>query len=89
MKNWKLFQSLKNRGLSGTTLAATAGVGRSHLSQVLANVPGRGGHTRRKLFPHLVPEKVSMLGWTEEYQVWLKKRGGKPEQSSAGNFVPK
>ena len=73
MNDWEFCQSLKKRGLSQTSLARLAGVGRCHLSQVLSNVPGRGGHTRRKLFPHLTAEEVLMLGWAGEYEAWLKK----------------
>lgn len=73
MNDWKFCQSLKKRGLSQTALARLAGVGRCHLSQVLANVPGRGGHTRRKLFPHLTEDEILMLGWGAEYTDWKKR----------------
>jgi transcriptional regulator with XRE-family HTH domain len=101
MNDWKFCQSLKKRGLSQTALARLAGVGRCHLSQVLSNVPGRGGHTRRKLFPHLTVEEVLMLGWAGEYADWLKKNGAAKadvnavlkkaaelEQTSTENNVP-
>lgn len=46
-----------------TRLAREAGVGRAHLSQVLHNVPGRGGHTRRKIAPRLTTAERLLLGW--------------------------
>jgi transcriptional regulator with XRE-family HTH domain len=73
--NWSIHRSLHARGLTQATLAARAGVGRSHLSQVMGNVPGRGGHTRKKLFPHLTPDEILSLGWGIEYADWLEKTG--------------
>ena len=89
MNNWNLMQSLKRRGLTQIALAKLAGVGRSHLSMVLSNVPGRGGHTRRKLFPHLTWEEILMLGWAAEYTAWQKKEAAKLEQRSTENNVSK
>jgi len=93
MKNIALHTSLKKRGLSFGKLAVLANVGRAHLSQVLANVPGRGFKTRHKLFLHLTEEEIGLLGWTEEYQVWKKNRpenaaAPRREQSSTENIVP-
>lgn len=65
-----------------TKLAKMATVGRCHLEQVLANVPGRGLYTRRRLFPYLTAEEVRLLGWGEEYDRW------RTEQGSTGNNVP-
>lgn len=75
MKNWQFYRALKSRGLTAQKLAKQVGCGRSHLSQVLNNKPGRGGQTRRKLRPLLTPEEIQLLGWPLE-------------QSSTGNIVP-
>jgi hypothetical protein len=56
---------LAARGQSISGLARSAHCGRSHLSQVLHNRPGRGGQTRRKIRPHLCPAELEALGWQE------------------------
>ncbi len=69
MKNFKFHQSLRKRCLTASSLARLAGVGRSHLSQVINGKPGRGGHTRRKIARHLTEEELGLLGWDAEGRV--------------------
>jgi hypothetical protein len=64
--------SFRGRGMTLQKLAARIGSTHSHLSQVLTHKPGRGGHTRRKLFPHLTPEEIRLLGWTDEFTAWAR-----------------
>ena len=70
-----LLELLKERGLTVTRLARLAGTGRAHCSEVLANKPGHGHLTRRRLFPHLTEEEVRTLGWTEEFNRWRSSTG--------------
>ena len=56
---------IRARGETISGLARKSHCGRSHLSQVLRNRPGRGGHTRRKLRPFLTSAEVLALGWQE------------------------
>src|SRR5208282_2785329 len=77
MKNWKFHRLLHSRfdektgaRMTTTLLAERAGVGRCHLCQVINNVPGRGGKTRRRLFPHLTYEEIKALGWEREFELW-------------------
>jgi hypothetical protein len=74
MKNQKFHQLLRQRGLDVNQLAYFIDSLPTHVSQVLNNIPGRGGHTRRKLFKWLLPEEIATLGWTEEYRDWLANR---------------
>ncbi|MEN6533345.1 MAG: hypothetical protein ABFD89_06760 [Bryobacteraceae bacterium] len=78
MKNhkfyWLLHEPRDGRGLPCWTVAMLAreiGSGRAHVTEVLNNVPGHGGKTRRKLvavfrghFPYW-REMLAALGWTE------------------------
>lgn len=73
--NWEIHRRLHGRGLTQKKLAALAGTGRAHVSQVLNNKPGRGHLTRRRLFPHLLPKEVRLLGWQDEYYRWLRSTG--------------
>jgi hypothetical protein len=77
MKNWTFYRLLHSRldektGARMTTseLARRIGSSRAHVCQVIANVPGRGIWTRRRLFPHLTQKEVKALGWSEEYNRW-------------------
>ena len=54
---------LRRRALSVSALAKLAGCGRSHVTQCLANKPGRGGQTRGKLAVFLTPRELQALGW--------------------------
>ena len=76
--NWKLYRSLHSRGLTQVKLAELTGTGRAHLCQVLANKPGRGHWTRRRLFPHLTLREVILLGWKNEYRRWSSTRNNVP-----------
>jgi hypothetical protein len=66
MKNYELLRSLHFRGETTTTLAQKIGSCQSHVSQTLANDPGRGARTRRKLARLLTPEELVMAGWNED-----------------------
>jgi hypothetical protein len=59
----KLIASLHERGETVQSLAQKAGTGRCHATQVLANKPGRGHLTRRKLAPLLTFSELELLGW--------------------------
>lgn len=72
MKNVKFYQLLHAREMNTTLLAQLAGTSRAHLTEVLNNKPGRGHVTRRKIFPWILPEEASALGWREQYEAWLK-----------------
>lgn len=95
---YRFYRSLHARGLDQTKLAAMAGTGRSHLSEVLNNKPGHGHLTRRRLFPHLKPAEVELLGWGKEYRRWrlvelIKKNAANTAPTpavarSTENFVP-
>lgn len=60
----KVLALLHERGETVASLAAKAGTGRAHASQVLANKPGRGHHTRRRLTAFLTAEELALLGWS-------------------------
>ena len=51
----------EGRRMNVKRLAAQIGAGRSHLTQVLRGVPGRGGRTRAKLFRALTAEEIAAL----------------------------
>lgn len=44
-------------------LAAQCLTGRAHTTQVLANKPGRGHLTRKRLAPWLTCIELALLGW--------------------------
>jgi hypothetical protein len=95
MKNWKFHRLLHSRfdektgaRMTTTLLAALAGVGRCHLCQVINNVPGRGGKTRRRLFPHLTSEEIKALGWEREYELWSRHQPDRQCLRSTQNIVP-
>ena len=54
---------LSARRMNFTKLAAAAGLGRSHVSQVLHGHPGRGGQSRRKLAKVLTEAEREVMGW--------------------------
>ncbi len=74
MKNWAFNKSLQARGLNQKLLADLINCGRPHLCMTLSNLPGRGGQTRRKLFPFLTVEEITLLGWRQEFEAWRAKR---------------
>jgi len=95
MTNWKFHRLLHSRfdektGARMTTLALAeqSGTGRCHLSQVINNVPGRGGKTRRRLFPHLTFEEIQALGWEREFELWSRHWPDRRCLDSTGNIVP-
>lgn len=59
----KVIASLHERRLTVQELARRIHSGRAHVSQVLANKPGRGYRTRRKLADHLLSTELALLGW--------------------------
>lgn len=63
MKNWQLLRALKLRKQGIRSLAAAIGSNRCHVSQVLNNIPGRGGQTRRKLAKLMTAEELKLAGW--------------------------
>jgi len=63
MKNRAFYLSLHARGLRVEDLARRIHSSRSHVNQVLNNVPGRGHYTRNKLKPLLTAEEIQLLGW--------------------------
>lgn len=81
--NWPLYKSFHARGLNQKKLAAATGIHRTVLARILTNEPGRGRETRSKLFPHLLPAEIEILGWTAEYQDWLQC-----STDSTRNIVP-
>ena len=80
---------MHGRGMTQTKLARLAGVGRCALSQVLANKPGRGKFTRRRLLPYLSHTEIALLGWEADWLAWWVERcralnGAKEYTSGAG-----
>lgn len=73
MHNKNFYRLLHARGITVQFLADVIDSGRAHVTEVLNNVPGHGGKTRRRLFRWLMPEEIEALGWTPEYRAWLKK----------------
>lgn len=65
--HWTFFSALRERGMTLTQLAAEARVNRAHLSEVIANRPGRGAQVRRKVAPLLTEQEL--LGWDAEGKV--------------------
>lgn len=74
MKNQPFHKLIRARGIDVNQLAYFIDCAPTHVSQVLNNIPGRGGHTRRKLFKWLLPEEIAARGWTGEYNAWAAKR---------------
>jgi transcriptional regulator with XRE-family HTH domain len=66
MMNASIHELLKRSGWTVSRLAEAAGVSRCHLSEVLANTPGRGGIVRRKVAKFLKPAELAALGWDEK-----------------------
>lgn len=65
--------SFRERGMTLQKLAGLIGLQRhNHVSEVICNKSGHGGRTRRKLFPHLTPEEIRLLGWTTEFEAWRR-----------------
>lgn len=60
----KVLALLHDRGETVETLARKARSGRAHVTQVLANKPGRGHHTRRRLAEFLTAEELALVGWS-------------------------
>ena len=59
----KFLSLIHARGLTVEALARLAQSGRCHVTQVLANKPGRGHLTRRRLAPYLSNDEIKALGW--------------------------
>lgn len=64
--HWTFFSALRERGMTLTQLAEQARVNRAHLSEVIANRPGRGAQVRRKVAPLLTKRELQLLGWDNE-----------------------
>ena len=62
----KVLSLLHDRGLTVEALARQAGTGRAHATQVLANKPGRGHLTRRRLATLLTPAELALLHWAPD-----------------------
>lgn len=95
MNNWNFHKLLHSRfdektgaRMTTTLLAERAGVGRCHLSQVLNNVPGRGKHTRRRLFPLLTYDEIKALSWERDFELWTRHRPDRHCFCSTENIVP-
>jgi hypothetical protein len=65
----KVISLLHERGVTVERLAALAGTGRAHATQVLANKPGRGYRTRARLAGFLTLRELDLLGWEEVGQL--------------------
>jgi hypothetical protein len=63
MKNAAFYRLLHARGLTTQRLALEIRSSRAHVTQVLNNIPGRGGQTRRKLRLLLTPAEILALDW--------------------------
>lgn len=75
--NAKFLSLLHERGLTVERLAEFAKSGRAHVTQVLANVPGRGNLTRPKLVPHLTADELALLGWNARGEVLHMERSNR------------
>lgn len=73
MINRTFHRLIRKRGITVQFLADAIDSGRPHVTEVLNNVPGHGGRTRRRLFLWLLPEEIAALGWTVEYEAWLRE----------------
>lgn len=84
MKNYQFYKLLHSRRdektgrrMTTTLLAEKIGSSRSHVTEVLNNVPGHGGNsTRRKLLTLMTHDELSTLGWSQ-------KNGGAAPAASA------
>jgi hypothetical protein len=71
MKNATFYRLIHRRGVTTTTLAKAIRSHRSHVTEVLNNVPGHGGHnTRARLSQLLTAEEKQALGWTCASGYW-------------------
>jgi hypothetical protein len=86
MKNRALLRSLDTRGETAATLARRIQSSRSHVSQVLANKTGIGGHTRRKLAPLLTAEERALAGWDERGDLICSKPVGPSPDATPHGF---
>lgn len=57
------YRAIAARGLDAGALARRIRSNRAHVTLVLNNTPGRGGHTRKKLAKLLKPEELKILNW--------------------------
>lgn len=57
------YRAIGERGLDAGNLARRIRSNRAHVTLVLNNTPGRGGHTRKKLAKLLKPEELQILNW--------------------------
>lgn len=94
-KNSEFHRLLAARGQTINGLVAVTGAGRSHLSQVINNnrgdKPGRGRHTRGKLYAVLTEQEIAALGWQAEFDAWfvaLPIKDQKKVLQSRPRFVP-
>lgn len=76
--NAALLASLHRRGLTVEKLARLAATGRCHATQVLANKPGRGFLTRRRMAPHLTSEERALIGWSASGDLVHMERSNTP-----------
>ncbi len=81
--NWPLYRSMHGRCLTQVKLAALTGIHRSVLARILTNEPGRGKESRVKIFPHLLAGEIVMLGWQQEYAIWLQDTGQPVDKKDA------
>lgn len=74
--------SFRERGMTLEKLAARIGqTSHVHLSKVLNNQHGK--ETRPKLFQHLTPEEIRLLGWMTEYEAWRSTQNNVPTTTNA------
>ncbi|MCC7374283.1 MAG: hypothetical protein IT581_06490 [Verrucomicrobiales bacterium] len=59
----EFYSAIADRGLDAGKLARRIRSNRAHVTLVLNNTPGRGGHTRKKLAKLLTPEELKILNW--------------------------
>jgi len=88
MKKVDLQTSLKKRGLDFGRLAALAGIGHAHLSQVINNMPGRAT-TRSPIYS--CTSRMRRSGrWVarKNFRLGKKAQPEKLETSSTENNVP-
>lgn len=84
MKNAELHRLLRSRGMTVKKLSGAIGSRHSHVSQVLNNVPNRGGNTRRKLAKLLQPAELESLGWDGNGN--LRESGGMANALNATRY---
>jgi hypothetical protein len=78
----KVISLLHERGLTVEQLAAQAQSGRCHVTQVLANKPGRGFLTRKRLAPLLTERERALLGWSAVGDLAKSATGNVPAKNS-------